>query len=176
MAGWARLEASIPALRRYAFALVRDRDAADDLVQDCLVRALDRLHTRTGDGDPRPWLFTILHNLCVSRWRRARIRAAVMVEVDADLPTPAAQPASAELAEAMRALADLPDEQRHVLLLVAVEGFEYAEAAAILGVPVGTVMSRLSRARDRLREGMGMGKGVGMGLGKRDGTALRRIK
>jgi RNA polymerase sigma-70 factor (ECF subfamily) len=153
MSELATLEQHIPALRRYAWALLRNRSDADDLVQSTLLRALDRLATRTADGDMRPWLFTIMHNLHVSRWRSLRFRATVVLnDQEADLAVAPSQHATAELREAFEALDKLPDDQRQVLLLVAVEGFEYAEAAAILGVPVGTVMSRLSRARDRLRD------------------------
>jgi RNA polymerase sigma-70 factor, ECF subfamily len=147
----ASLEPEIPALRRYAFALLRDRTEADDLVQETLLRALGRLHQR--QGAMRPWLFAIMHNLHVNDARRARRRATVTLDdPGADAPVPGAQLSSAEMADAWRGLAQLPQEQRQVLLLVAVEGFDYAEAAQILGLPLGTVMSRLSRARDRLRD------------------------
>ena len=152
MSTLSRLEENIPALRRYAWALLRDDAEADDLVQDCLVRALDRLNTRNGEGDIRPWLFTILHNLCVSRWRRAKVRAAFLAETDPEPSVPASQQSSAELRDVLQALDGLPMEQRQIVLLVAVEGLAYGEVAQILGIPVGTVMSRLSRARDRLRD------------------------
>jgi RNA polymerase sigma-70 factor, ECF subfamily len=148
-----KLEESIPSLRRYAWTLVRQASDADDLVQDCLVRALDRIETVRAEADLRPWLFTIMHNLHVSRWRRWRGRREVAAEdVEAELTVPAGQPASTEMRLALRGLARLPEEQRQVLLLVAVEGFRYDEVARMLDVPIGTVMSRLSRARDRLRE------------------------
>jgi RNA polymerase sigma-70 factor, ECF subfamily len=152
MSDLAGLEAAIPALRRYAWALLRDGAEADDLVQDCLVRALDRMDTRRAEADLRPWLFSIMHNLCVSRWRRARVRLRALREARPEEAVPAAQPASAELRDVLRGLDALPDEQRQVILLVAVEGLSYAEVAGVVGVPVGTVMSRLSRARDRLRD------------------------
>ena len=147
------LEANIPALRRYAWALLRNASDADDLVQDCLLRALDQMDTKIPQGDLRPWLFTIMHNLHVSLWRRRTVRAEVMIDRSgADVPVPPSQAAQAEMRDALRGLASLPEEQRQVLLLVAVEGLAYADVAAILGVPVGTVMSRLSRARDKLRD------------------------
>jgi RNA polymerase sigma-70 factor, ECF subfamily len=155
MSNLSELEANIPALRRYAWALLRNWSDADDLVQDCLVRALGRIDARISPDHMRPWLFTIMHNLYVSRWRRMKVRNEVMVEdAEADVATPAAQPAHTEMREALRGLAMLPDEQRQVLLLTTVERLEYSEVADILGIPVGTVMSRLSRARDRLRDFM----------------------
>jgi RNA polymerase sigma-70 factor, ECF subfamily len=152
MSELSNLEDNIPALRRYAWTLVRDEAEADDLVQDCLVRALDKLHTCASPADLRPWLFTIMHNLYCNRWRSARRYlqlAARMPRRDEGHRPP--QPASLEMQDVVKGLSTLPEEQQHVLLLVAVEGFEYAEAARILNIPVGTVMSRLSRARDRLR-------------------------
>jgi RNA polymerase sigma-70 factor, ECF subfamily len=153
MTGLSSLEEHIPALRRYAWSLLRNASNADDLVQDCLLRALDRFDTRISKGDLRPWLFTIMHNIYISDWRRLRLRNQVMIEgVEADLGLPPTQPVNTEMRDTLRALAELAEEQRQVLLLVAVEGFGYGDAAVILNVPVGTVMSRLSRARDRLRE------------------------
>ena len=160
------LERHIPSLRRYAFSLLGDSGEADDLVQDCLVLALERMGSRRG-GDVRSWLFTIMHNLSVSRWRRWRRRSPVLTAfAGADAAGPAPQDASAELSDVLRGLDLLNDEQRRVLLLVGVEGFDYAEVAAILKLPLGTVMSRLSRARDTLRGFMdGSGRAV-----------LRRVK
>jgi RNA polymerase sigma-70 factor (ECF subfamily) len=144
------LEANIPALRRYAWALLRNASDADDLVQDCLVRALDQMDFKMPQGDLRRWLFTIMHNLHVSRRRRRTVRAEVTVDQsDAVPPSRATQ---AETRDALRGLASLPEEQRQVLLLVTVEGFGYVDVAGILGIPVGTVMSRLSCARDKLRD------------------------
>ena len=161
------LEDAIPALRRYSMALLRDRSEADDLVQDTLVRAIDRIGGRTDTGDTRAWLFAIMHNLHVSRWRRLKRRAAVMVAgSEADAATPAGQIPALEMADTARAMELLTEEQRQVILLVAVEGFGYSEAALILGIPVGTVMSRLSRGRDRLNHYM---EG-------RQRPALRRVK
>lgn len=153
MSALATLEKNIPPLRRYAWSLLRNASDADDLVQDCLVRALDKLGTVHSEGQLRPWLFTIMHNLYVNRWRRTGHRTEVPVEdADVEISAPPAQPASTEIREVLRGLQTLPADQRQVILLVAVEGFEYAEVAIILGIPIGTVMSRLSRARDRLRD------------------------
>jgi RNA polymerase sigma-70 factor, ECF subfamily len=162
-----KLKETIPALRRYAWAMLRNESDADDLVQDCLLRALDRIDTFRTDGELRPWLFTIMHNLYVSRWRRNRRHAQVMADdADADLAVSPSQPASMEVRDVLRGLDTLPDDQRQVLLLAAVEGFHYDEVARMLGVPTGTVMSRLSRARDRLRDF----------IEGRERPALRRVK
>lgn len=147
-----RLEASIPALRRYARALTRDPAEADDLVQDTLLRALDKLHTARDREDLRPWLFTILHNQHVSRWRR--MKRALTATMGPSPPEPASPPgqhARDDLHDARRGLMALPEDQREVMLLVAIEGMDYSVAAAILNVPLGTVMSRLSRGRATLR-------------------------
>ncbi|MGJ4943692.1 RNA polymerase sigma factor [Bradyrhizobium sp. HKCCYLS1011] len=147
------VEPLIPALRRYARALVRDRASADDLVQDCLERAISRWSQRR-EGEVRAWLFTILHNLAVDRFRRIKTRGA-HVSLDetpeSEFGEAAAQDQKLMYQEVMNKLATLPEDQRAVLLLVAVEDLSYAEAAKVLNVPVGTVMSRLSRARERLQ-------------------------
>ncbi len=147
------MEACIPALRRYAGALLRDRQEVDDLVHDCLVRALEQLHTRREDGDLRAWLFAIMHNLFISRTRRNRLRDATrsIDEVSEEmLSLRASQELHIETRDLLRAVDTLPEEQRSVLLLVAVEDLSYAEVASVLSIPLGTVMSRLARARDRL--------------------------
>ncbi|MGO4741320.1 sigma-70 family RNA polymerase sigma factor [Bosea sp. 2KB_26] len=147
------IEPLIPALRRYARGLLRDRAAADDLVQDCLERAIGRWHQRRADGDPRTWIFTILHNLAMTRLQRTahRPRHIGLDEADASgLAVSARQEDGLRYRELLAKLAQLPDEQRTVLLLVTVEELSYAETAKVLNIPVGTVMSRLSRARDRL--------------------------
>lgn len=146
------IEPHIPALRRYAFALLRDRDRADDLVQDTLERALSRWLLRRADGDVRAWLFTILRNLHVSRWRSERRHGASVDMDETALPGVAArQEAALEVHDVLAAIDQLPEEQKSLLLLVGVEDFSYDDAARILGMPLGTVMSRLSRARQRLR-------------------------
>jgi RNA polymerase sigma-70 factor (ECF subfamily) len=163
------IEASIPALRRYAWSLLRDTDDADDLVQDSLVRALDRIAADPAIVAVRPWLFTIMHNLFVSRWRTMRRqRATVSGDAvgNADVPVAPEQDDALARRDLLACLGRLSEDQRQVLLLVSVEGLEYREVASVLGVPVGTVMSRLSRARDNLRAHM-------------DGTKrplLRRVK
>lgn len=151
----ALIEPSIPSLRRYARSLSRDMSEADDLVQDCLERAIARWGQRRGDGDTRSWLFSILHNLAISRWRRIQRRGRHMAiddVTDAALSLPASQSDGMDHADLMRALASLTPDYRAVLLLVGVEQLTYAQTAAVLGVPIGTVMSRLSRARERLAQ------------------------
>jgi RNA polymerase sigma factor (sigma-70 family) len=155
----ALIELQIPALRRYAYALVRDHDMADDLVQDTLERALTHRASRRDDGDLRAWLFAIQRNLYVSAYRRRQRWGAPVALDEADLPPSAArQEGTLEVRDVLAALDQLPEEQRSLLLLVGVEDFSYEEAARILGMPVGTVMSRLSRARQRLRAMMETGK------------------
>jgi RNA polymerase sigma-70 factor (ECF subfamily) len=152
------VEPLIPALRRYAGVLIRDRDAADDLVQDCLERAISRWGQRRADSDTRTWLFAILHNLAVSRLRQKARRgehlALETVGDSAALSQAPDQEHRLRHAELLRALADLPEDQRSVVLLVSVEDLSYAEAARVVGAPIGTVMSRLSRGRERLRRAM----------------------
>jgi RNA polymerase sigma-70 factor (ECF subfamily) len=148
------VEACIPALRRYAWALLRHREDADDLVHDCLVRAFDKLHTKREDTDTRAWMFAILHNLFVSQHRRRKVRAQEpLTEAHENAQgVPAAQADKLMWRDMLRALERLPAEQRDVVLMVSVEDLSYAEAATVLGVPIGTVMSRLARGREKLRE------------------------
>jgi RNA polymerase sigma-70 factor (ECF subfamily) len=148
----ALLEPLIPALRRYAYALLRNHAAADDLVQDTLERALSHWTSRRPDGELRAWLFSILRNLHIDAYRQARRRGAE-VEIDEDdhRETATRQETALEARDVLAALDQLPEEQKSLLLLIGVEDFSYEEAARIVGVPIGTVMSRLSRARQRLR-------------------------
>ncbi len=152
----ALIEAHIPGLRRFAYALLRgDREHADDLVQDCLERALSRWRQRRG-GDLRSWLYTILYHRFLSDQQRRKRRGAhdeLTEAVEAELPrVKGGQDEALEHRDLLRAFAALPQEQRSVLLLVAIEDLSYDEAARVLGVPIGTVMSRLSRGRERLRQ------------------------
>lgn len=144
-----RLQRAIPALRRYARVLTRDPHQADDLVQDCLERALTRMHQVCGRTDLRPWLFTIAFRLNVSHWRRLR-HLIPLTETAPEPVQDATQIPHLEWKEVTGAFERLSDDHRQVLLLVGVEGLEYGTVAEILGVPVGTVMSRLSRARAAL--------------------------
>jgi RNA polymerase sigma-70 factor (ECF subfamily) len=152
------LEAHIPGLRRYACALLRgDRARADDLVQDSLERALSRWHQRRSDGDLRGWIYTILyHRFLTDRRRRSASVYESLTEVlEREEPGVVGEQETAlTQRDILRGLAELPEEQRSVLLLIAVEDFSYEQAARILAVPIGTVMSRLSRGRERLRRYM----------------------
>ena len=153
-----RIEQEIPRLRRYARALTRDVSAADDLVQDCLARALGKVHLWQKGTDLRAWLFTILHNQYVNHVRRA-VREGTAVALSDSEPTLTTQPNQSkrlELRDLERAIAKLPEEQRAVLLLVGLEGMRYEEVATVLNVPVGTIRSRLSRGREMLRQLIGM--------------------
>jgi RNA polymerase sigma-70 factor (ECF subfamily) len=153
------IEAEIPRLRRYARALTRDIVAADDLVQDCLTRALGKLHLWQEGSDLRAWLFTILHNQYVNYIRRA-VREGATVGLNENEPLLRRAPQQSkrlELRDLERAITKLPEEQRTVILLVGLEGMRYEEVAAILDVPVGTIRSRLSRGREALRRLTGVG-------------------
>jgi RNA polymerase sigma-70 factor (ECF subfamily) len=152
------IEAEIPRLRRYARALTRDIGAADDLVQDCLTRALGKLHLWQKGTDLRAWLFTILHNQYVNYVRRSvREGAAVGLRETEPLLTRAPhQGHRLEIRDLERAIAKLPEEQQSAILLVGLEGMRYEDVAAVLNVPVGTIRSRLSRGREALRKLVGI--------------------
>jgi RNA polymerase sigma factor (sigma-70 family) len=161
------IEPQIPALRRYAWALLREDEAADDLVQDTLERAISRWPLRRRDGDLRAWLFTIERNLYLSGLRRrARRGPHLGTEALEHVASLEWRPDEASARDILAGLDSLPEDQRSVLLLVAVEDLSAAAAARVLDVPVGTVMSRLSRARERMRTFMETGRA----------TLLRRVK
>jgi RNA polymerase sigma-70 factor (ECF subfamily) len=152
------VEQEIPRLRRYARALTRSADLADDLVQDTVLRAISKAHLWQTGTNIRAWLFTIMHNQHVNAVRRAAHEHRT-VDIDEMPSSPAATTdptASTRLRELERALNRLPDEQREVILLVGLEGMSYERAAEILDVPIGTVRSRLSRGRTVLRYLMDM--------------------
>ena len=145
------LERCVPGLRRYARVLTRDGEAADDLVHDCIERALPRRLLWRRTGSLRAWLFTILHNLHANHVRRAVQRPDA---VPLDAVDPAVLPSQGDrmaLRDMEAALARIPEDQRRTVLLVAMEGLSYRDTAQAMGVPVGTVMSRLSRGREALR-------------------------
>jgi len=153
------VEEQIPRLRRYARALLRSNiSAADDLVQDTLVRAVAKQHLWQPGTNLRAWLFTLMHNQHVNDVRRSA-RCGTTVDID-DLhnvmASPSDTPSSVLVRDLERGLAELSLEQREAILLVGLEGMSYEEAAGVLGIPVGTVRSRLSRGRDTLRKLMGM--------------------
>jgi RNA polymerase sigma-70 factor (ECF subfamily) len=158
------IEAEIPRLRRYARYLAREADRADDLVQECLTRAITKIDSWTPGTNLRAWLFVILRNCHINEVRRGQ-RISLIGESNSEydvVPTPAGQEAHMSLLEVRDAYLKLSEEHREVLLLVAIEGLQYEEAAAILQIPVGTIRSRLSRARQTLRDAL-EGKGIGPG-------------
>ena len=146
------LLAELPRLRRYARALVGEQAAADDLVQDTVERAWTRSAQWRAGGELRTWLFAIMHNLRMDQLRRPGVDCVPIDPELHDQPVRASQADGIELAELANALAQLPEEQRAVLLLVSLEEMSYAQVATTLGIPSGTVMSRLSRGRERLRQ------------------------
>jgi RNA polymerase sigma-70 factor (ECF subfamily) len=148
-----RLVELIPRLRRYARALAGDRASADDLVQDTLERAWAKLHLYRRGTDLRAWLFTVMHNVHVNKRRTARPTESLDDEA-IELAQRAVQGDSLVVRDLDRAIALLPAEQRAVLLLVTLEDMSYEEVARTLSIPMGTVMSRLSRAREKLRQMM----------------------
>lgn len=146
--------AEIPRLRRYARALVRSADAADDLVQDSLERALVRLESWRSGESPRRWLFTIMHHLFIDQMRRSKRRGEASMqplEGGEALSVSAGQDYGMATREIMDALQQIGEDRRAALLLVAVEGLSYTEAANALGIPAGTLMSRVARGREDLR-------------------------
>jgi RNA polymerase sigma-70 factor, ECF subfamily len=152
-----RLEREIPGLRRYARALTRNMVPADDLVQETLLRAVQKQHLWEPGTDLRAWLFTIMHNQYVNQVKRI-MRDSEITELNEcaqSLVATTDPTASRQLRELERALGELPEEQREVILLVGLEGMSYDQAAAILNVPIGTIRSRLSRGREALRKLLG---------------------
>ena len=161
----------IPQLRRYALALTGSRDRADDLVQDCLERALRKRHLWTRRGSIRNWLMRLLQRSHIDRHRRRRVHEveATAEVIDAAIACPPPQERHVECRTVVEALGRLPEEQRAVILLVALEGFSYDEVAEVLNVPIGTVRSRLSRGRQSLRQ-------LRVTPRERERPALRRVK
>ena len=153
---------AIPSLRAFAVSLTQNSDRADDLVQETLARGWEKRRLWAAGTDLRAWLFTIMHNVFVNQ-RATSMREAQNVSLDAEsdsgaawqLPVRAPQQAHVELIEVLRELRRLPAEQREVLVLAAIEEMRYEEIAVVLSIPVGTVMSRLSRARTALRHALG---------------------
>lgn len=141
----------VPRLRRYARALVRDRDDADDLVQDTLERAWAKSGLWRGVADMRAWLFGIMHNLHVDGVRRPRLQTIVLDDATPESPVAPTQEERLAVLDLQAALDQLPVEQKEILVLIALEDMAYADVAKTLGIPMGTVMSRLSRGRERLR-------------------------
>lgn len=148
------IEAELPKLRRYARALLRDKDRADDLVHDTIVRALKKMHLFQPGTNLRAWLFTLLHNQHVNSIRRAARHGRTFTVENGHFATPATQFAGLELRDLERAIQRLPEEQRTTLLLIGLEDMSYEEVAEVCGVPIGTVRSRISRAREALRQAL----------------------
>jgi RNA polymerase sigma-70 factor (ECF subfamily) len=160
-AGVAALQAAIPSLQRYALALLRDRQGVEDLVHDCLVQALSHMRSLKQDADIRPWLFSIMHNIFISQKRRERTRgqntsieSMIGFEAEGQMSIGATQEDRLRWRDLLRGLEALPLELRLVITLVSIEELSYVAAAEVLGIPIGTVMSRLSRGRERLRQTM----------------------
>ena len=170
----------IAALRRYARALLGDRIEAEDLVQDCLTRALSRAHLWRPGSDLRAWLFTILHNIHVNNVRSRHIQVPVddsaFTRIRRGLTAPPDQDVRLELRDLARALERIPEEQRQVLLLVGMEGMSYEEAARVVGVPIGTIMSRVARGREALRRHMSAAEPANSADAGSRVPHLRRVK
>ncbi len=161
----------IPSLRRYARALTGDRWAADDLVQDTLERACSKWRLWRSGTDLRAWLFTIMHNVHASHGRRISRQGTTVAFDEAAHDLRGAHAQQDQAIDLQRCLMLLPEDQRAVLLLVALEDLSYAQVAIVLTVPIGTVMSRLSRARERLHQLM---EAAPVSFAQR--TGLRRLK
>jgi RNA polymerase sigma-70 factor, ECF subfamily len=164
------IEQEIPRLRRYARYLRREPDHADDLVQECLSRAIAKIDTWQPGTNLRAWLFVILRNCHINEIRREQRIVSIDDESPTSGPTltvPGSQETRVALAEVRNAYLSLSEEHREVLLLVAIEGLQYEEASAILDVPLGTVRSRLSRARQALRQALEAGHGIAGNGGQR---------
>lgn len=159
----------IPALRRYAWALSGDSNQVDDLVQECLARAISRRKLWISQKGIRPWLFTILHNIFVNTLRRAG-NAPIAGSIE-DYENSAVSTSKTDtmctLSDFERSLNQLSPDQREALLLVGMEQLSYKEASKVAGVPVGTIMSRLSRAREQLRKSFN---------GETKVASIRRVK
>jgi RNA polymerase sigma-70 factor, ECF subfamily len=145
------ITAQIPRLRRYARALTGDRTSADDLVQDTLERAWGKLHLWRRGSDMRAWMFSIMHNTFINHIRKKQIVTVSMDDDALDVPTRATQDDFLQMRDLASAIGKLPHEYREVILLIGLEQMSYEETAQVLGIPLGTVMSRLSRGRERLR-------------------------
>jgi RNA polymerase sigma factor (sigma-70 family) len=151
------ITALIPPLRRWARVLTRDVIAAEDLLQDCLTRALEKIHLWAPGSDLRAWLFTMLYRRHISHIRGRLQHDHVEVhDLHPSLVGPPNQPARLQLRDLQRALAKLPEEQRSVILLIGLGGMGYEEAASVVNIPVGTVRSRVARGRESLRQVTGL--------------------
>jgi len=150
----AAVAAEIPRLRRFARVLIRPAEAADDLVQETVLRAIGARQQFTPGTNLRAWLFVILRNARNAELRRLRRFSPLDDEAGQSIPVSGGQEERHAMNDVAAAFHRLPPVQREALWLVVVEGMDYAAAAAVLRIPVGTVRSRLSRARDALREAL----------------------
>jgi RNA polymerase sigma-70 factor (ECF subfamily) len=152
-----KLEANLPRLRQYALVLTKDGSAADDLVQSTVLRGLENEHLWMPGTDLRAWLFTIMHNLFVSEVRRSSRNPVLLMSSVADhQSSQPSQDGRLGLRDLDRALAQLPKAQLEIVIMIGLEGMSYGDAGRALGIPLGTVRSRLSRAREMLRTMMGL--------------------
>lgn len=148
-----QLTTHLAALRRYAFVLARGTEEAEDLLQDCLTKAVASASQWQPGSDLRAWLFRILYTCHISRQRRRQVQARIMTDMDgADAAQPPDQMARVEAGRVLEALDRLPDAQRQAILAVAIDDLRYEEAARRLGIPIGTFMSRIARGREALRK------------------------
>ena len=166
----------LPGLRRYARALTGDAWAADDLVQDTLERACAKWQLWVTGSDLRAWLFTLMHNIFLNQRRAAKVALNSVSIDDVEAELGGIVPAGDGALDLSRCLQRLPADQRAVLLLVTLEDMSYEDAAKVLGIPLGTVMSRLSRARSRLRELMDGGQPAVQRAPGAPAPGLRRMK
>jgi RNA polymerase sigma-70 factor, ECF subfamily len=162
----ATITGHIPRLRRYARALTGDRISADDLVQDTLERAWSKLHLWQRGSDMRAWMFSIMHNTFINHIRKKQLITTSMDDEALDISVSATHESFLEMRDLASSIGKLPHEYREVVLLVGLEQMQYEEVAQVLGIPLGTVMSRLSRGRERLRTIMA----------GESAPALRRVK
>ena len=156
--------AAVPSLRAFAISLCRNTDRADDLVQETLMRAWAHIDSFQPGTNMSAWLFTILRNLFRSEYRKRHREVEDVTGAYTDsLTSLPEQTGNLELKEFRRALNDLPDDQREALVLVGASGFSYEEAAQIAGCAVGTVKSRVNRARNRLARVLAINPGEDFG-------------
>jgi RNA polymerase sigma-70 factor (ECF subfamily) len=152
-----RVEAEIPCLQRYAHKLMRNHAAAEELVQECVLRGLSKRHLWREGTNLRAWLCTIMHNQYVNEIRRA-VREGTTVELSEvyeQLARPPVQDTVLELRDVRRAFTQLTHGQRDAVLLIGLDGWTYERAAKAAGRPVGTIRSRLSRGRNQLKLAVG---------------------
>jgi RNA polymerase sigma-70 factor (ECF subfamily) len=162
------IELEIPHMRSFARSLVRNHQAVDDLVQNTLLRALEKQHLWQPGTRLRSWMFAIMHNLYVNDVRKSVVRGVEILPEKVALMTPATQVSTIEFRDLRRILATLPEEQRRVVMMIYVEELSYEEVSAILSIPLGTVRSRLHRARDTIRARM-------LGDSEKFGSVLRPV-